>query len=81
MEKSTLALCETRQYKTYRITEINTDENMHSRLRELGIIEGTKITRTVVGQGEEISVYVARGTRIALRRETAEQIRVTECEE
>lgn len=60
----------------YHVTDILTDAAMRSRLRELGLINGTEIVPLICGAG--ISSYRIRGAQIALRTETAAQIAVRE---
>ena len=78
MQYAIITLNEGRSGQRYRITRISSANAMKIRLEELGIIEGTEITPTVIGCKKEISAYLARGAQIALRKETAAEILVTE---
>lgn len=81
MESTEIALCEAELNIRYVITEIRAPEELSERLRELGVIRGTVIKRTVVGRDGGIAVYSVRGCRIALRRETAMRVSVKRWEE
>ena len=80
MEKTVIALCEAKPNIRYRIVRINAPDAMRDRFRELGIICGTEIIQTVRGRRGEIALYAVRGSRVALRRESAAYITVTEWE-
>ena len=81
MEITEIALHEAKPNIRYRIVKIDAPEAVRGRLRELGIICGTEITQTVRGRRGEIALYAVRGSRVALRRESAAYITVTEWED
>lgn len=78
MEKAEIPLHGAKPNVRYRIVRIDASAAMRGRLRELGIICGTEIMQTVRGRGGEIALYAVKGSRIALRRESAAYITVTE---
>ena len=56
------------------VLELNGEESMKERLRDLGITEGTHICCVMISPLGDPKAYSVRGTVIALRREDANNI-------
>jgi len=80
MNKTEIALHMAEPSIRYRIVKITAPEAVKARLREFGIICGTEIIQTVRSRKGEIALYRVRGSRVALRRESAAYITVTKWE-
>jgi ferrous iron transport protein A len=62
-----------------RLYRLDTSPDLKKRLMDMGLVEGTDITRLFSTADEGISAYLARGSVIALRRCDAEKILTTAC--
>lgn len=71
-----LTLDKTEKNTLYRVVEIKSDEAVKKRLSELGLIEGTLISRILTAPSGDPSAYLIRGAQIALRNEHAKGVTV-----
>lgn len=60
------------------IISLNVNENMKKRLLDLGLIPGTKIKAILSSGKKEFVAYMVRKTLIAIRKEDAKNIIVSE---
>lgn len=58
------------------VTDVNTDEKTRSRLRDFGLIPGTRVTCRYKSPGGQVTALGFRGTVIALRTRELRKIRV-----
>ena len=62
-----------------KLNRLDTCPELKKRLMDMGLVEGTDITKLFSSADEGISAYLFRGTVVAIRREDAEKILAT-CE-
>lgn len=56
------------------VLELNGEESMKQRLRDLGITDGTRISCVMISPLGDPKAYSVRGTIIALRKEDADNV-------
>ncbi len=61
-----------------RVCSISASAGLRRRFRDLGLIDGTKVSCALIGGG--MSAYLIRGALIAIRQEDAEKIEVSKSE-
>ena len=71
-----LSLDKTHENVPYRVVRLSLDTPLCERLYSLGLIPETEIIKTLTAPGGDISAYLIRGSRIALRSEYARKITV-----
>ena len=62
-----------------RLSSYSACPELKKRLMDMGLVEGTQITKLFSSADDGISAYLFRGTVVAIRREDAEKILAT-CE-
>ena len=62
------------------LCSIATSPDLKKRLMDMGLVQGTQITKLFSSADEGICAYLARGTVVSLRRCDAEKILTTACE-
>ncbi len=60
-----------------KVNSLLTEGILRRRMLDLGLVEGTYILALHIGRKREIAAYLIRGAVIALRKEDAERIIIT----
>ena len=58
------------------VTELSASPAMELRLRDLGLVRGTRVTCVLQGPGGGLRAYLIRGALIALRKGDADGVRL-----
>ena len=61
-----------------KVTSINTSFNLHQRLLDIGVIDGTVVECVLKSPSNDPKAYLIRGAVIAIRNEDAKEINIDE---
>ena len=72
----TFQLAALREGESGYVTELSASPAMELRLRDLGLVRGTRVTCVLQGPGGGLRAYLIRGALIALRKGDADGVRL-----
>jgi ferrous iron transport protein A len=64
-----------------KIEKIDCDDSIKRRLLDLGLVRGTKIVPILASPSKDPRAFLVRGSIIAIRKEEAEKIKISEYKE